>query len=53
LLFLAKRNGLRIRETPVRWSHAEGSKVSFLRDGLRMCMDLVRIRWNELIGRYS
>jgi hypothetical protein len=53
LLFLAKRNGLSIRETPVRWSHAEGSKVRFLRDGVRMFTDLVRIRWNAIIGRYS
>jgi glycosyltransferase involved in cell wall biosynthesis len=53
LLFLAKRNGLTIRETPVRWSHAEGSKVSLLRDGIRMFGDLVRIRWNAIIGRYS
>ena len=53
LLFLAKRSGLVIRETPVHWSHAEGSKVKFLRDGVRMFFDLVRIRWNALIGRYS
>ena len=53
LLFLARRHGLRIRETSVRWSHAEGSKVKFLRDGPRMFLDLVRIRWNALTGRYS
>lgn len=53
LLFLAKRNGLKICETPVRWSHAEGSKVSFFRDGIRMFFDLIRIRWNAVIGRYS
>jgi glycosyltransferase involved in cell wall biosynthesis len=53
LLFLAKRNGLKIFETPVRWSHAEGSKVSFFRDGIRMFFDLMRIRWNAVIGRYS
>jgi hypothetical protein len=53
LLFLAKRNGLSICETPVRWSHAEGSKVSFFRDGIRMFLDLVRIRWNAIIGKYS
>jgi len=52
LLFLAKRNGLTIRETPVRWSHAEGSKVNFLRDGLGMVLDLARIRFNAIIGRY-
>jgi glycosyltransferase involved in cell wall biosynthesis len=53
LLFLAKRHGLTIRETPVRWRHAEGSKVKPFRDGLIMLLDLVRIRWNALIGRYS
>ena len=52
LLFIAKRHGLTIRETPVRWSHAEGSKVNFLRDGIRMLIDLVQIRWNGMIGRY-
>ena len=53
LLFLAKRYGLKIREVPVRWSHAEGSKVQFLRDGIRMFFDLARIRWNAIVGKYS
>lgn len=53
LLFLAQRAGLTIREVPVRWSHSEGSKVKFIRDGVRMFADLVRIRWNAMIGRYS
>jgi dolichyl-phosphate beta-glucosyltransferase len=53
LLFLAKRNGLKIYEAPVRWSHAEGSKVKFLRDGVLMLFDLVRIRWNLITGKYS
>ena len=53
LLFLAVRYGLTVEETPVRWSHAEGSKVRLLRDGLRMFTDLVRIRWNAIIGRYK
>jgi glycosyltransferase involved in cell wall biosynthesis len=53
ILFVAKRYGLTIREVPVRWSHAEGSKIRFLRDGLRMFFDLARIRWNAIAGRYS
>lgn len=52
LLFVCKRHGLSIREIPVRWSHSEGSKVNFLRDGVRMFTDLLRIRWNSLLGRY-
>jgi len=53
VLFMAKQNGLKILETPVRWSHAEGSKVRLMRDGVFMFFDLIRIRWNSIIGRYS
>lgn len=53
VLFLAKRFGLRVCEVPVRWSHSEGSKVRVLQDSIRMFLDLVRIRWNALAGRYS
>jgi glycosyltransferase involved in cell wall biosynthesis len=44
LLFLAHRAGLRIREIPVRWNHAEGSKVSFFRDSLRMLREVMLLR---------
>jgi glycosyltransferase involved in cell wall biosynthesis len=53
LLFLAKRARLKILEIPVRWSHAEGSKIRFMRDSMRMFSDLLRIRWNQISGRYS
>ena len=44
LLMLAHRAGLRIREIPVRWNHAEGSKVSFFRDSLRMLREVIAMR---------
>ena len=44
LLVLAQRAGLRIREIPVRWNHAEGSKVSFFRDSLRMLREVITMR---------
>jgi dolichyl-phosphate beta-glucosyltransferase len=46
LLSLAHRAGLRIREVPVRWNHAEGSKVSFLRDSLRMLREVIALRFH-------
>jgi glycosyltransferase involved in cell wall biosynthesis len=52
LLFLARRHGLTAVEVPVRWAHDPGSKVRMLRDSLRMFWDLVRVRWNWLLGRY-
>src|SRR5215467_10051482 len=44
LLYLAHRAGLQIREVPVRWNHAEGSKVSFFRDSLRMLREVITVR---------
>jgi glycosyltransferase involved in cell wall biosynthesis len=52
LLFVMSRQGLKILEVPVRWSHVEGSKIRFFRDGVRMFTDLLRIRWNNLMGKY-
>jgi dolichyl-phosphate beta-glucosyltransferase len=52
ILFLAARRGLRIREVPVRWSHADDTKVRVIRDGVRMTVDLLRIRLNDVAGRY-
>jgi dolichyl-phosphate beta-glucosyltransferase len=53
ILFLAGKAGLRTIEVPVRWAHSEGSKVHVLRDGIRMVMDLLCVRWNSLTGKYS
>jgi dolichyl-phosphate beta-glucosyltransferase len=52
VLFLAKRHGLRTVEIPVRWAHDPATKVHVLRDSVLMFTDLVRIRWNWLLGRY-
>lgn len=43
-LMIARDLGLEIAEVPIRWAHQEGSKVSLLRDGLRMLRDLVKLR---------
>ena len=44
ILYLAKQSGLRLRELPVRWSDATGSKVRFFTGVYQMFRDLVRIR---------
>src|SRR5438094_2608582 len=44
LLYRAQREGFRISEVPVRWNHAEGSKVSFFRDSLRMLREVIALR---------
>jgi glycosyltransferase involved in cell wall biosynthesis len=52
ILFLAKRNGLRVAEVPVRWSHDSATKVNVLADGIRMFLELLWIRWNAVRGCY-
>jgi dolichyl-phosphate beta-glucosyltransferase len=44
LLYLAQRAGLRICEVPVRWNHAEGSKVNFFSDSLQMLREVIGLR---------
>jgi dolichyl-phosphate beta-glucosyltransferase len=44
LLYLAQRAGLRLREVPVRWNHAEGSKIAFVKDSWRMLREVVALR---------
>jgi dolichyl-phosphate beta-glucosyltransferase len=51
-LFIARLHGFQIIETPVRWNHAEGTKVSMFRDSLDMFVDLLRVRIHQLLGRY-
>src|SRR5437660_6098927 len=46
LLLLAHRAGLRLREVPVRWNHAEGSKVHVIHDSLRMLREVIALRMN-------
>lgn len=53
VLFIARLLGYKSVEVPVRWSHSEGTKVRMLRDSLAMFGDVVRVRWNQLRGRYK
>jgi dolichyl-phosphate beta-glucosyltransferase len=52
LLYLARHHGLRTVEIPVRWGHSPATKVSMLRDSIRMFIDVFTIRWNALTGCY-
>ncbi|MHB1698934.1 MAG: dolichyl-phosphate beta-glucosyltransferase [Acidobacteriaceae bacterium] len=53
LLFIARKLGYKVREVPVTWGHDERSRMSYLKDGIKMLEDVAYIRWNWLIGRYD
>jgi glycosyltransferase involved in cell wall biosynthesis len=52
ILYLAHRHGMKVAEVPVIWGHDEGSKIHPLRDGLRMGIDGLKVRWYAMTGRY-
>ena len=46
LLYLARQHGYRVREVPVRWTNAGGSRMHVtLPHAARVLWDLLRIRW--------
>lgn len=53
ILFIALKRGYRVTEVPVSWAHDERTRISYLRDGMRMLQDIAIVRWNALLGRYN
>ena len=53
LLYVAYRAGLRLKEIPVRWDHAEGSKVNVASDSMKMLSEVGRIRQQARRGVYD
>jgi dolichyl-phosphate beta-glucosyltransferase len=53
LLYIARRHGYRIVEIPIHWYHFSDSKVSAVRDAMRMISDIFRIHANARRGLYD
>ncbi|MEP7274472.1 MAG: dolichyl-phosphate beta-glucosyltransferase, partial [Acidobacteriota bacterium] len=53
VLYIAQKQGWRLLETPVRWSNVEGSKVNALLTPIKVLLEVMTIRWNDVLGRYG
>jgi hypothetical protein len=53
ILFIARKLKYKIVEVPVTWGHDERSRMSYLRDGMKMLQEMAQIRSNSLRGRYD
>ncbi|MGO9209700.1 MAG: dolichyl-phosphate beta-glucosyltransferase [Terriglobales bacterium] len=53
ILFLANKAGMVTAEVPVEWAHDQRSKIHPIPDGLKMLLDVLRIRWYDLTGKYQ
>jgi len=53
ILFIAQKLKYRIVEVPVTWGHDERSRMSYLKDGMKMLEEMGQIRTNSFRGRYD
>jgi glycosyltransferase involved in cell wall biosynthesis len=53
ILFIARKLGYEVREVPVTWGHDERSRMSYLKDGMKMLEEMAIIRGNSVAGRYD
>jgi len=53
ILFIALKRGFWIVEVPVSWAHDERSRLSYIKDGMKMLQEIAVIRWNAFRGLYG
>ena len=53
LLYIARKHGYRVKEIPIHWYHNLETKVSALRDALKMITDIFQIHVNARRGLYK
>lgn len=51
-LFIAKKMDFKIAEVPVNWHYVGTERVQLINDSLDAIRDMLRIRINDLMGRY-
>lgn len=52
LLYLAQKFGYKIKEVPVNWLFVESRRVNPLRDSIDGFVDLLKIKLNDIQGKY-
>jgi dolichyl-phosphate beta-glucosyltransferase len=53
ILYIANKYNYKIKELPVHWLNDTKSKVSLFKDSIRMFLDLIKIRINDIKGLYN
>jgi glycosyltransferase involved in cell wall biosynthesis len=52
-LVIAKNDKLKVKEVPVPWTYVPTKRVSAIRDSTLMLMEIIKIRLNDLFGKYQ
>lgn len=53
LLYLAQKKGYKIKEVPVKWLYVETRRVNPIGDSIKGFFDLIKIRRNDVKGKYK
>jgi len=53
MLFLAKKKGFKIKEVTVNWHYVGSERFHLIRDAIETTEDMLRIRFNDLLGKYN
>ncbi len=53
ILYICKKNKIKIAQAPVTWGDVRGSKVSLKKDILRSFRGILKIRANDIAGQYK
>jgi glycosyltransferase involved in cell wall biosynthesis len=53
IIFLAEKKGLKVVEVPVQWAHEPGGSIHPVRDGLRMLLEVLKVRWYWIWRKYA
>ena len=53
VLYFARKLGFKIAEVEVDWKYVDTERVQVVKDSAAAVYDMLRIRWNDLIGKYE
>lgn len=53
LLFVAKKQGLKIKSVPVEWTYGEGTKVNKIKDSWTAFVGIMKVWLNNKKGKYN
>lgn len=53
MLFIAKQKGFKIAEVPVEWHYVGTERVQLIKDAYEAISDMLRIRLNQIQGKYN
>jgi len=53
VLYFARKLGFYIEEIEVEWNYVDTERVQVVKDSAAAIYDMLRIRWNDVLGKYN